>query len=109
MYRNTKNRKKIDMFKQYKCIYIARLYAILRAKKYVPSDYNIFTIYEPKNRRIVSQNMQNKVVNHLITKNILSPAILPCLLDVNVASIDHDILKQKKIKLIGIANSINIY
>lgn len=37
-------------------------------------------------RRIVSQNMVDKVVNHLVSRNILYPAILPCLLDVNVAS-----------------------
>lgn len=30
--------------------------------------------------------MQDKVINHLISRYILYPAILPCLLDVNVAS-----------------------
>lgn len=47
---------------------------------------NIFTIYEPKQRRIVSQNVQDKIINHLVARHILYPAILPCLLDVNVAS-----------------------
>lgn len=47
---------------------------------------NIFTIFEPKERRIVSQNVQDKIINHLVARNILYPAILPCLLDVNVAS-----------------------
>lgn len=84
--RNTKNKKKVDRFKEYKCIYLARIYVLLRAKEYVPGDYHVFTIYEPKERRIVSQNMQDKVVNHLVARHILYPAILPCLLDVNVAS-----------------------
>ena len=30
--------------------------------------------------------MQDKVINHLVARYILYPAILPCLLDVNVAS-----------------------
>jgi hypothetical protein len=34
----------------------------------------------------VSQNIIDKIVNHLVARYILYPAILPCLLDVNVAS-----------------------
>ena len=30
--------------------------------------------------------MQDKIINHLVARHILYPAILPCLLDVNVAS-----------------------
>ena len=84
--RNTKNKRKVASFKAYKCIYISRIYRILKAKKYKPAPCNIFTIYEPKKRRIVSQNMQDKVINHLVARHILYPAILPCLLDINVAS-----------------------
>lgn len=84
--RNTKNKKKVEYFKEYKCIYISRIYNILKNEEYVVGPYNIFTIYEPKERRIVSQNMQDKVVNHLVARHILYPAILPCLLDFNVAS-----------------------
>ena len=35
---------------------------------------------------IVSQGITDKIVNHLVARYILYPAILPCLLDVNVAS-----------------------
>ena len=84
--RNTKNKRKVANFKEYKCIYISRIYGILQTKTYKPGPYNVFTIYEPKKRRIVSQNMQDKVINHLVARYILYPAILPCLLDVNVAS-----------------------
>ena len=59
---------------------------ILKARKYVPGKYNVFTIYEPKQRTIISQNMQDKVINHLVTRQILYPAILPCLINENVAS-----------------------
>lgn len=49
-------------------------------------QHNKFIIYEPKERQIVSQNMQDKIVNHLVARYILYPALIPCLLDVNVAS-----------------------
>ena len=84
--RNTKNKRKVAIFKEYKCIYVSRIYNILRSKTYTPGPYNIFTIYEPKKRRIVSQNLLDKVINHLVSRHILYPALLPCLLDVNVAS-----------------------
>ncbi len=83
---NTKNKHKVGRFREYKIIYIARIYGILKNRNYVPGKYNVFTIYEPKERRIISQNMQDKIVNHLVARHILYPAILPCLLDVNVAS-----------------------
>lgn len=84
--RNTKNKRKVEYFKEYKCTYISRIYNILKSKSYVPGPYNVFTIYEPKERRIVSQNMQDKVINHLVARFILYPALLPSLLEVNVAS-----------------------
>ncbi len=84
--RNTKNKNKVARFKEYKCIYISRIHKILKNENYKPGPYNIFIIHDPKTRRIVSQNIVDKVVNHLVSRNILYPAILPCLLDVNVAS-----------------------
>lgn len=84
--KNTRNKNKVDKFKEYKCIYIARIYAILKDKAYIPGPYNKFTIYEPKERKIASQGMQDKTINHLVARHILHPAILPCLLNVNVAS-----------------------
>lgn len=84
--RNTKNKRKVEFFKEYKCTYITRIYNILNQEKYVVGPYNVFTIYEPKERRIVSQNMQDKIINHLVARHILYPALLSCLLDFNVAS-----------------------
>ena len=84
--RNTKNKRKVYTFRQYECIYVSRIHIILKNKSYVPGPCNIFTIYEPKKRRIVSQNMLDKVVNHLVSRHILYPALLPHLLDVNIAS-----------------------
>lgn len=84
--RNTKNKRKVARFKEYKCMYISNIHRILENRQYKPGPYNVFIIHDPKTRRIISQNMQDKVINHLVSRHILYPAILPCLLDVNVAS-----------------------
>ena len=83
---NTKNKRKTSKFKEYKCIYISRIYNDLKNKTYTVGPYNVFTIYEPKERKIVSQNIYDKIVNHLIARYILMPAIIPKLIDQNVAS-----------------------
>ena len=84
--KNTKNKKRVSNLKEYKAIYISRIHDILVNKSYVVGPYHKFIIYEPKKREIVSQNVQDKIINHLIARYILYPAILPCLIDVNVAS-----------------------
>lgn len=84
--RNTKNKNKVRNYKEYKCVYISRIYDALKNKKYEVGPYNVFTIYEPKERRIVSQGLHDKVINHLVSREILMPSIIPCLVDENVAS-----------------------
>ena len=84
--RNTKNKRKVNRFKEYRCINMFKIYDTLKAGQYIPGPYHVFTIYEPKKRRIVSQNMFDKMVNHLVARYILFPAIMPCLIDTNVAS-----------------------
>lgn len=84
--KNTKNKRRVENLKEYKNIYLSRIYKILSTKTYKVGQYNKFTIYEPKRREIVNQNMQDKIINHLVARYILYPALLPCLLDVNVAS-----------------------
>lgn len=83
---NTKNKKKVASYKEYKSIYVSRVYNVLSQCTYVVGPYNVFTIYEPKARRIVSQKMHDKIINHLISRHILYPALMPCLIDTNVAS-----------------------
>lgn len=83
---NTNNKKKVQNYKQYKSIYISRIYNVLNNKTYKVGKYNVFTIYEPKERRIVSLNLQDKVINHLVARYILYPVVMPCLIEQNVAS-----------------------
>ena len=84
--RNTRNKKRVAEFKSLKCVYISRIYNDLESRTYEPGEFNVFFIYDPKKRRIVSQNMYDKLVNHLVSRYILYPAILPCLIDANCAS-----------------------
>jgi len=84
--RNTRNERRVFNMKQYKTYYISLIYNMLVNKTYKVGPYNKFIIHEPKERLIVSQGIIDKVVNHLVARFILYPAILPCLLDVNVAS-----------------------
>ena len=83
--KNTKNKRKVENYKEYKCTYISRVYDTVISKHYIVGPSNIFTIYEPKERQIVSQNMHDKIINHLVSRQILCPALLPCLIDSNVA------------------------
>lgn len=48
--------------------------------------YRRFTIYEPKERHIVSQGMFDKTINHLVARYILLPSVEKGLIDSNVAS-----------------------
>lgn len=73
---HTKNKRKIRNYKQYRCVYISRIYNILESRNYEVGPYNVFTIYEPKKRRIVSQGLQDKVINHLVSRQILYPSLL---------------------------------
>lgn len=84
--KNTKNKKKVEQFKNYKAIYISRCYHELKNRKYEMGNFHIFYIYDPKERRIIYQNMYDKLVNHLVSRYILYPAIIPCLIDSNCAS-----------------------
>ena len=62
------------------------VYETLKNHQYVPGRYHKFIIYEPKMRVIQSQDMFDKVVNHLVSKEILLPSIEKSLIDTNVAS-----------------------
>lgn len=84
--RNTRNKKKVCRYKEHKCRNIFRVYDILNKRSYEPGKPYVFKIYEPKERIVESQTMEDKLVNHLVSRYILYPALLPCLIDTNVAS-----------------------
>lgn len=58
----------------------------LHNKRYELGRYNIFIINEPKYRLIMSENIRDKVVNHLISSTILIRALDKKLIYSNVAT-----------------------
>lgn len=47
---HTRNKRKVRNYKEYRCIYISRIYKILLERNYEVGSYNVFTIYEPIER-----------------------------------------------------------
>ena len=69
--KNTKNKRKIEIFDRLYSINIIKIKDILKSKNYIPSKYNIFLIKEPKARIIMSQSIEDKIINHLVAKYFL--------------------------------------
>ena len=83
---NTKNKVKIRKFEDFYSVNLARVKKIINDKNYMPSKYNIFLIKEPKYRIIMSQNISDKLINHVVADKILLPVLDKCLIDTNVAT-----------------------
>lgn len=73
-------------FDMYKNINLYNILLDLYYKKYKLNRYNIFIISEPKYRLIMSENIRDKVVNHLISSTILIRALDKKLIYSNVAT-----------------------
>ena len=84
--KNTKNKNKVYKWESIKQILFSKVYKTLENRDYQVGKYNKFIIYEPKMRIIHSQDMYDKLINHLVSKYILIPSLEPCLINSNVAS-----------------------
>lgn len=84
--KNCQNKNKIYKWESIKDVLISKIYRDLIDHSYTCGRYHKFIIYEPKKRVIMSQEMYDKVINHLVSEYILLPTIVPCLIDSNVAS-----------------------
>lgn len=83
---NTKNKIKIEKFDEYYVSNITLVKNILDSKNYKPSKYNIFLIREPKVRLIMSLNIIDKIINHLVCEYLLVDIFDSSLIDTNVAT-----------------------
>ncbi len=83
---NTKNKLKIKKFDDFYSINISRAYNLFKNKKYKPYKYNIFLIKKPKYRIIMSQNITDKLINHVVSRKILLPILDKLLINTNVAT-----------------------
>ena len=61
---NNKVRK--EKFNDFYSMNIVDIYNKLNSKNYIFDKYNVFTIYEPKKRIIMSLKIKDKIVNHLV-------------------------------------------
>lgn len=58
----------------------------LETKTYKLSPYNIFKVYEPKERLVMSNSYKDKVVQHSLCDNVLEPAFTRSFITDNYAS-----------------------
>lgn len=83
---NSKHKEKIVSFELFLSSNLIQVYTVLKNRTYIHQRYNIFLIREPKIRVIMSECMQDKIINHLVSKYILFPLIEPKLIEANVAT-----------------------
>ena len=84
--KNVKNKKKLYNFEINKMQYIENIMDML-TKGYVGhEEYNIFLIYEPKCRLVMSLSVRDKLINHFVTRYILEKNLSKDLDPRNVAT-----------------------
>lgn len=83
---NTKNKYKIKRFEDFYSINISRVKKTFENENYTGGIYNIFLIQEPKYRIIMSQNIYDKLINHVVATKFLLPVLDRCLIETNIAT-----------------------
>ena len=73
--KKVKNRKKIFKFENQKLEYLMHIKYVLENNLYDGGRYNIFLIYKPKLRVVMSQSIYDKVINHYVSRFILIPKL----------------------------------
>lgn len=81
-----RNREAVYNYSINKCTNIIDLLNKLYTGKYTFDKYRIFMIKDPKYRIIMSENVKDKLANHIVSKYILLPSLEPKLIDTNVAT-----------------------
>ena len=84
--KNTKNKSKIEKFDKLYSINIYRIKELIMRKYHEPCKYSIFLVKEPKYRIIMSQELIDKVINHLVAKFFISYPFEPTLIEENTAT-----------------------
>ena len=83
---NTKNKYKIKRFEDFYSVNISRVKETFEEENYGGGLYNIFLIQEPKYRIIMSQNIYDKLINHVVATKFLLPVLDRCLIETNIAT-----------------------
>ncbi len=79
--KNTKNKNKLEKFEQNLSINLIDIKNKINKEN---GKYNLFMIYEPKERLILSLNLKDKIINHMVGY-ILFDVLEKSLIDSNVA------------------------
>ena len=82
--KSVRNKNKIYRFEDYYSLNISKIKEVLDSD-YKCGKYNIFLIREPKYRVIMSQNIFDKVINHIVARKFLY-VLDKVLIDSNVAT-----------------------
>ena len=83
---NTKNKSKIYKFEEFYSLNVSKIKDVFDNKNYKVGKYNIFLIREPKYRIIMSQEIFDKLINHVVARKFLLPVLEKTLINTNVAT-----------------------
>lgn len=84
--KRVKNKRKLYNFEINKMQYIEDIITMLNSGDVGHKDYNIFLIYEPKCRLVMSLSIKDKIINHFVTRYSLEKNLTKYLDDRNVAT-----------------------
>ncbi len=66
-----RNKNKVNKFENYKMEHIYNIYKRLNERDLNVGKYNIFMITDPKSRIVMAQEIEDKIINHLISDYVL--------------------------------------
>ena len=81
-----KNKTKIYKFEEFYSLNVSKIKDVFDNKNYKVGKYNIFLIREPKYRIIMSQEIFDKLINHVVARKFLLPVLDKSLINTNVAT-----------------------
>ena len=84
--KNVKNKKRLFKFEVNKMQNITNIIDMLNIGNVGHEHYNIFLIYEPKCRLVMSLSIKDKIINHFVTRYILERKLSKYLDSRNVAT-----------------------
>ena len=73
----TRNKKKVELFEKHKIEHICNIKRRLDNKDFRFGKYNIFMITDPKARIVMAEDIEDKIINHLIAEYILVKVFEP--------------------------------
>ena len=71
--RSKRNKKPLVRFELITLDHLYNLYERIQSGKFKPSKYSTFTVKVPKVREIQTQPYENRVVQHVLCDNVLTP------------------------------------